>query len=222
MSDCLHQGVGGARLTVDANDECILTPEDIEFQQLLDSAIVDIYPVVLDRVRSAQFAGWQRRVGGEDDIAQQACAEFYAQCIRNQNFPTEDEKLLNYVVTIAKNIAGREYRDHINRQEFHVDPEDPKLGKLFAAEEEGTSPDFDNWLLQKGREEQLLNALSKLPPRQREAFELWIGNASLTYAELGGHMNISADGFRKNFDRACDALDTMLNSARANCPVVYT
>ena len=214
MSGCRHQGGGGICLTSNDDDERQgLTPEDLEFRQLLDSTIVEIYPVVLDRVRSAQFAGWQRSVQREMDVANQACAEFYAQCVRHSRLPDVDD-LLAYVVKIAINIANRQYSEHMDVQEILVDPEDPALGKLFASDENDGDEElsrFDKWLREFGREERLLRALSQLTPRQREAFELWIANPTSTYAELGRRMNISEDGFRKNFDRACDALEAILN-----------
>lgn len=227
MSGHIHLGGGGVYLIGNDQDEShSLSWEEVEFRQNLDSTILDIYPVLVERVRSAKFAGWQRSVHVEEDIAQQACAEFYAQCVRKGMFPDASD-LLAYVVQIAKNIAGRQYAAHKRAQEYVVDPEDPALGKLFAADIDATEElsGFDKWLQEMGREERLLNALPTLPRRQRESFELWIGNSSLTYAELGKRMNISGDGFRKNFDRACEALEAVLKPTltnKADCPPTDT
>jgi RNA polymerase sigma factor (sigma-70 family) len=159
---------------------------------------------LLQRIQSVNFAGWQRRADEHEDLANQACTEFYSQCINNRNIP---DKALNYVVTIAKNIAHKQYHHHLEKAAIF----EPLTDDHDVLSDEDNSDGEIDPIFEEARAERLVMALNKLPLRQKQAFEIRFKNLDLTYAELGKRMNISEDGFRKNFDRACDALEILLD-----------
>lgn len=173
-----------------------------EFQETVDAVIHEFYPELMHRVRTANFAGWHRRIGQEEDLAHETCFEFRKHCLRTRRLP---EKCLNYVVTIARNTAKRHYSEHMQLSEI-VEP----LQGDFEAPPDGEGDGETRSILDQVHKERLLAALDRLPDRQREAFELKFGNPDATYRQLADHMGIGEDGFRKNFDRACAALQLIL------------
>lgn len=208
MSGRLHHSHGGNILEA---DDLLFGEDDdqglLEFQDSLDITISEVYPVLLSRIQSSNFAGWQRRVGLDEDLANQACSEFYAQCLAKRSLP---DKALNYLVTIAKNLAGREYQAHLQREDLFAPLEGDFPGDKGLDECEGEHEIVDV-RLEQDRKERLMVALASLTSRQREAFEIWSSDSDKTYAELGRKMGIGEDGFRKNFDRACEALELILS-----------
>lgn len=173
-----------------------------EFQEAVDAVIHEFYPELMSRVRTANFAGWHRRVGQEEDLAHEACFEFRKHCLRSRRLP---KKCLNYIVTIARNMAKRQYSEYMQVSEI-VEP----LNGDFEALSEGEGDGETKSILDRVHEERLLAALARLPNRQREAFELKFGNPDTTYRQLADRMGIGEDGFRKNFDRSCAALQLIL------------
>ena len=173
-----------------------------EFQETVDAVIREIYPELMHRVRTANFAGWHRRIGQEEDLAHEACFEFRKYCLKTRRLPV---KCLNYVVTIARNAAKRHYSAFMQLSEI-VEP----LEGDFEALSDGEGNGETESILDQVRKERLLAALDRLPDRQREAFELKFGNPDATYRHLADRMGIGEDGFRKNFDRACAALQLIL------------
>jgi len=170
----------------------------------LEAVIVEVYPVLCQRLRSSRFAGWHKDHGRLSDLAQQATCELLSHCRRNRSLP---EKPLNYLVTIAKNLAKREYQKSL------IDPAEvaEEIIDLSAKGEtaDGDSENNSNVRIDEQRE-LLRAAIDRLPKRQREAFTLQLEHPGATDKELGAKMGIGEDAFRKSSGRAYKRLKEAL------------
>lgn len=171
----------------------------------LEAVIVEVYPVLCQRLRMSRFAGWHKDHDRLNDLAQQATCQLLSHCRRNGKLPKTP---LNYLVTIAKNLAKRQY------QESLFDPAEVAQPILDLSDEDevaggGASLEKDSSLIERQRE-LLRTAIERLPRRQREAFELRLKEPGATDKELGMVMGIGKDAFRKSSTRAYDRLKRSL------------
>lgn len=170
----------------------------------LEAVIVEVYPVLCQRLRMSRFAGWHKDHDRLDDLAQQATCQFLSHCRKNQRLP---ETPLNYLVTIAKNLAKREYQKSL------IDPAEVAEQILdVSAEDETSEGDSENNSSAKidEQKELLRVAIERLPKRQREALKLQLEHAGATDKELGAKMGIGEDAFRKSSARAYKRLKLAL------------
>jgi RNA polymerase sigma factor (sigma-70 family) len=170
----------------------------------LEAVIVEVYPVFCQRLRMSRFAGWHRDHDRLDDLAQQATCQLLSHCRKNRKLPKAP---LNYLVTIAKNLAKREYQKSL------TDPAEVAEQLLdLSNEDETTEGDHENHsgVTIDEQRELFRAAMERLPKRQREAFNLQLKEAGATDKELGMKMGIGEDAFRKNSTRAYERLKDAL------------
>jgi RNA polymerase sigma factor (sigma-70 family) len=177
-----------------SNSESVGDQQVGDFDVTLKAAIADAYPVLLQRIKIGNFGGWHRRLGREEDLANQATVNFMLHCRRHLRLP---DNPLAYLVSIAKNLARKEYskrlQDPVDAGE--VLPIFLRQNAELAMEEEERPENTD-------RDTELVrSSIENLPRRQREAVELYLKNPDATYRELGQLMNIGPDGFEKNLER---------------------
>jgi RNA polymerase sigma factor (sigma-70 family) len=166
----------------------------------LEAVIVEVYPVLCQRLRMSRFAGWHRDHDRLDDLAQQATCQLLSHCRKNRKLPKAP---LNYLVTIAKNLAKREY------QESLTDPAEVAEQVLDLSNEDETregDPVKHSGAKIDEQRELLRAAIERLPRRQCEAFNLQMKEPGATDKELGVRMGIGEDAFRKNSTRAYERL----------------
>jgi RNA polymerase sigma factor (sigma-70 family) len=165
-----------------------------DFDATLEAAIADAYAVLLQRIRTSNFGGWHRRRACEEDLANQATVNFMRHCRRHRRLP---DNPLAYLVSIAKNLAKKEYSKSLQDP---VDGREALLDSLPQNEELSTD-DEEKRAETDHHAELVLGCIEKLPKRQREAVEIYLKNPHATYRELGQLMNIGPDGFEKNLER---------------------
>jgi RNA polymerase sigma factor (sigma-70 family) len=170
----------------------------------LEAAVVEVYPVLCQRLRMSGFAGWHRDRDRLDDLAQQATCQLISHCRKSGKLP---EAPLNYLVTIAKNLAKREYKKSLVDLAEIAQPIVDLSSEDETAEtgvENSESPRVDE------QRELLRAAVERLPKRQRQAFELGLREPYATDKELGVKMGIGEDAFRKNSKRAYERVKLAL------------
>lgn len=183
-----------------ANDKFGVGNEEDELAESLEArleaVIVEVYPVLCQRLRMSRFAGWHKDHDRLDDLAQQATCQLLSHCRKHRRLP---EKPLNYLVTIAKNLAKKEYQRSLN------DPAEvaEQISDLSADDEtaDGNSENNSGAKIDE-QKERFRAAIDRLPKRQREAFTLQLEHEGATDKELGAKMGIGEDAFRKSSARA--------------------
>jgi RNA polymerase sigma factor (sigma-70 family) len=184
-----------------ANFEVGSAVPDAEFESELQAAVVDAYPVLIQRLEKAAFADWHRRRSQESDLAHEAIVLFMRHCRRHQRLP---EGVLAYLVKIAKNLAARGLRDYLRDRgamaELAVDRATRSPSLIYVEEE--LTPDESPTAAREVRLERVRAEIDRLPPRQQAAIKLYIENPGMTQRQLSRMMGIGEDAFQKNLSRA--------------------
>lgn len=185
----------------DGFENLVVNPDENELRENLSTLIVELYPILLQRIERSEFAKWYRLNGLIEDLAQETIQRFFRHCCKTLSLPNEP---LNYIVRIAKYTAYEKYR---RSEKIPLDiaapiPEDTVVTDCSETSEERYS---------EAQMELLRIAVDMLPKRQREAYELRNKNPGATDKELGEKMGTGEDGFRKQSKRAFDRMREFLS-----------
>lgn len=197
-----------ANQKIDDENEFLESEDD--FNRELEIAIREAYPALLNRVRTAGFAGYRRRLGLEKDLADEAVFHFIKHCKRKHTLP---DNALKYLVAIARNIAKKEYRNKdritpLSRRSVSS----LSIAELTITEDiqevelEGDEASYQEILMEKVR-----IMIEKLPPKQRKAVKLHIEDPAATQKQQAERMGVDEGAFRKDLTRAMDRLKRELN-----------
>lgn len=174
-----------------------------ELERDLHLTLAEVFPVLIQRLQKARFAGWHRDNDMVEDLANGAVANFCEQVFRSSRIPDEP---LNYLVVVAHNLANKEYIKSLREPIYCSVP----LEEDFEVKVDESYEENESMGCSEVQVELFRNALEQLPKRAREAFRLRNQNPRATDQELGELMGIKEDGFRKNFGRAYEELQKLL------------
>ncbi len=177
-----------------------------DFDAALEAAVGEAYPVLRERVKRTQFGGWHRRRGREEDLAQEAAVKLIQHCRRHRRLPADP---VGYLVSIARNLAKKQYANRA------TDPaEDAESLPLAFPEANGLADDEVDEetarLRSESRMELVRAGIQMLPPRQRQALELYLAEPGATQRELGQKMGLGEDAFQKNLERGIGRIRQVL------------
>ena len=177
-----------------------------DFDAALEAGVTEAYPVLCERIKRAQFSGWHRRRGRDEDLAQEAAFKLIQHCRKHHRLPADP---FGYLVTIARNLAKRQYAKRAADPSEEAEAVPLSLPDTRGAEDDQLDEEGAPFRTE-SRMELVRTCIQMLPPRQREAVWLYLKEPDVTYRELGQKMGIGEDGFQKNLERGVDRIRQIL------------